>query len=63
MAEPGDRSELKEGVRLLREVLKAIPPDLDDREDAVLRKVVEGMARAAALAAKEAPSSEEPSPE
>ena len=50
--------ELKDGARLVREVLKAIPPELDDHEDAVLRKVVEGFASAASLAAKEAPSGE-----
>ena len=58
MAQPGDHSDLKEGARLVRQVLKAIPPELDDREDAVLRKVVEGYANAASLAAKEAPSEE-----
>ena len=42
----------------MRQVLKAIPPELDDREDAVLRKVVEGYANAADLAAKAAPSGE-----
>ena len=54
--------ELAEGVRLLRKVLKAIPPEADDRQDAVLREAVKGMANAANLTAKEAPS-EETSPE
>ena len=44
MAESIEPDGLKEGARLLRQVLKAIPPELDDREDAVLRKVVEGYA-------------------
>ena len=53
-----DAGELKDGARLVRQVLKAIPPELDDREDAVMRKVVEGYANAASLAAKETPSGE-----
>ena len=52
MAQPRDASELKEGARLVRQVLKAIPPELDDQEDAVLRKLVEGMASAANMAAR-----------
>ena len=43
---------LKEGARLVRQVLKAIPPELDEGEDAVLRKLVEGAAKAADVAAK-----------
>jgi hypothetical protein len=48
---PKTPEELKEGDRLLHEVLQAIPSETDDREDAVLREVVEGMASAADLAA------------
>jgi hypothetical protein len=42
----------------VRQVLEAIPPELDDREDAVLREVIKGYANAANLAAKEVPSGE-----
>ena len=35
---------------MVRDVLSAIPPEADDREDSVLRRVVEGMADAADLA-------------
>ncbi len=52
MSKPTDRSDLKEGARLVRQILKAIPPELDEREDAVLRKLVEGAAKAADVAAK-----------
>jgi hypothetical protein len=52
MAKPTDRSVLKDGARLVRQVLRAIPPELDDQEDAVLRKLVEGAAKAADVAAK-----------
>ncbi len=62
MAKPKDRSELKEGARLVRQVLRAIPPEQDDREDAVLRKLVEGAAKAADVAAK-ADEQERPSEE
>jgi hypothetical protein len=47
-----DHSELKDGARLVREVLKAIPPAPDDREDAVIRAALKGMAKAVNLAAK-----------
>ena len=53
MAKPIERSELKYGARLLRQVPKAIPPEEDDRQGAVLREAVKGMANAAKLAAKE----------
>ena len=52
-AEPKTPDELKDGSRLVREVLEAIPPELDDREDAALRKVVEGYANATDLAVTE----------
>ncbi len=55
MAKPIERNELKDGAHLVRQVLKAIPPELDNREDAVLRKVVEGFASATDLAATEEP--------
>ena len=48
-----DHSELKEGARLLRQVLKAIPPELDERDDAVLRKLVQGAVKAADEAARD----------
>ena len=57
-ARPKGSDELAEGVRLVRKVLKAIPPEADDRQDAVLREALKGMANAANLAAKEAPSEE-----
>jgi hypothetical protein len=34
MATPKEPSDLKDGTRLVREVLRAIPPELGDREDA-----------------------------
>ena len=58
MAKPTDRSELKDGARLVRQVLKSIPAELDESEDAVLRKLVGGAAKAADAASKEAPSGE-----
>jgi hypothetical protein len=56
-----DRSDLTGGIRLVRDVLSAIPPEADDGEDAVLRMVVEGYTKAATLAAKDAPGEELPS--
>ena len=60
MAKLPDRSELKEGARLVRQVLRAIPSELDEREDAVLRKLVEGAAKAAEVAAKDEPGKKRP---
>lgn len=52
MPTPG-RSDLEEGPRIVREVLEAIPPETDEPEDAVVRKVVEGIADVAEVAEKE----------
>ena len=52
IVKPTEGSELKQGARLLREVLRAIPPELDEPEDAVLREIVKGAANAADVAAK-----------
>jgi hypothetical protein len=49
MAAP-ERSDLEEGTRLVREVLNAIPPETDESEDAVVRRIAEGIASAAELA-------------
>jgi hypothetical protein len=57
-AEPKTPEELKDGSRLVRQVLEAIPPELDDKADAIVRTVIEGYANATDLAAKEAPSGE-----
>ena len=50
--EANRRVRVEEGARLLREVLRAIPPELDEPEDAVLREIVKGAANAADVAAK-----------
>jgi hypothetical protein len=56
-----DRSDLDEGARLVREILKAIPSDTDEPEDAVVRNVVEGIAGATELASEEAGESDQDS--
>jgi hypothetical protein len=56
MARP-ERSCLDEGTRLVREVLRAIPPETDESEDSVVRKVVEGIAGATELASDDGPES------
>lgn len=55
MAKTIERSDLKDGTRLLRRVLKAFPPKTDDPEDAIVRKVAEGIVEAADLAEGERP--------
>ena len=52
---PPGRDELSDAARLLREVLKAIPPEEDGPRDAKVRRKVEGAIAATELAAGEDP--------
>lgn len=58
MATP-ERSELKEGARQVREVLNAFPADSDGPEDAVVRKVAEGISDAAEMVSEEQSGAEQ----
>ena len=58
--QPEEGSDLAEGVRKVREVLSAIPPEADDLQDAIVRKVAEGIVDAADLAEGERPRTSGP---